>query len=72
MSHDAAAAAALAGSCRRLRFKGMFIEADPDPTVPASRDDLCWCTRTMTCLGPDGQVAGRDACGEGRGCYESR
>ncbi len=58
--------------CRRLRFKGMFVEAEPDPSVPNTSDGMFWCTHTMNCLGPDGQVAGRDQCGPGRDCHESR
>jgi hypothetical protein len=58
--------------CKRLRSKGMFIEAEPDPTVPNTSDGFYWCTHTMNCLGPDGTVAGKDKCRAGRGCFESR
>jgi len=56
--------------CRRLRWKGMFVEAAHDPTVPAANDIYCWCNHTMTCLGPDGKVADRDNCRPGRTCHE--
>jgi hypothetical protein len=56
--------------CRRLRWKGMFIEAAPDPTVPNASDGFFWCAHTMNCLGPDGEVAEQDHCRPGRGCYE--
>ena len=56
--------------CRRLRSKGMFLEVEPDPTVPNPSDGFFWCTHTMNCLGPDGDVAEEDRCRAGRGCYE--
>lgn len=56
--------------CRRLRWKGMFIEAAPDPLVPTSTDGLCWCSRTQTCLGPDGGVVEGEKCGPHRDCFE--
>lgn len=57
--------------CRRLRWKGMFIEVEPDPEVPTSTDGLCWCSRTQTCLGPDGGVVEGDKCGPHRECFEA-
>lgn len=57
--------------CRRLRWKGMFVDAEPDPSVPNTSDGFCWCTHTMNCLGPDGLVASREGCGRGRSCHES-
>jgi hypothetical protein len=48
----------------------MFIDVEPDPTIPNMRDGLYWCSRTMTCLGPDGRVADEESCCEGRGCHE--
>lgn len=56
--------------CRRLRFKGMFIETEPDPTIPNTSDGMFWCTHTMNCLGPDGRVAQPRRCDATRPCYE--
>lgn len=56
--------------CRRLRNKGMFIEAERDPTVPPTNDVFFWCSHTQTCLGPDGEVCSPAECGPERGCYE--
>jgi hypothetical protein len=56
--------------CRLLRSKWMFIEAEPDPTVPRSDSGICWCVHTQNCLGPDGQVANMENCKPGRACYE--
>lgn len=58
------------GVCCNLRWKGMFIENEPDPTIPHTRDGFCWCSHTMTCLGPDGKVADDESCGNGRRCFE--
>jgi len=57
-------------SCSCLRWKGMYIDAEPDVAVPNTSDGLYWCVHTMTVLGPDGRVADREACTAGRGCFE--
>jgi hypothetical protein len=57
--------------CRGLRWKGMFIDSPPDPTIPNPHDGFCWCRHTLTCLGPDGKVAETAACRPGRSCYEA-
>lgn len=56
--------------CSNLRWKGMYIEAEWDPTVPHGNDRLFWCTRTQNCLGPDGQAVDDYECHEGRKCYK--
>ena len=56
--------------CHFLRWKGMFIEAVWDPTVPRSNDRAFWCHKTQTCLGPDGKLADEYECNEARGCYK--
>ena len=56
--------------CKRLRSKGMFIEAEPVPSVPASNDGCYWCTHTMNCLGPDGKPALPEVCKPERDCFE--
>jgi hypothetical protein len=48
----------------------MFIDAERDPAIPKTRDGFFWCSRTMTCLGPDGRVADAESCCHGRGCHE--
>ena len=58
------------GCCSNLRWKGMFIDVEPDPTIPNTRDGLYWCSQTMTCLGPDSRVADEESCCEGRRCHE--
>jgi hypothetical protein len=56
--------------CCQLRWKGMYIDAEPDPSIPNTRDGMFWCSHTMTCLGPDGRVAAEGDCCEGRSCFE--
>lgn len=58
--------------CRRLRNKGMFIDAEPDPTVPSMNDGFFWCSHTQNCLGPDGKVTHVEKCRSGRSCYEKK
>jgi hypothetical protein len=43
--------------CAALRWKEMFIWAEPDPTVQPSNTGYFWCLYTQTCLGPDGKLA---------------
>ncbi len=56
--------------CPSLRWKGMFIEVEHDPTVPACNDGLFWCMHTQTCIGPDGQLAEPGNCNKKhRACH---
>ena len=57
--------------CRLLRSKWMFIEAEPDPTVPRSGTSICWCVHTQKFIGPDGQVVTPEACNSERPCFEA-
>lgn len=57
--------------CANLRWKGMFIDAEWDPTVQRGNDRLFWCVHTQNCLGPDGKLAADDECSKDRGCYEA-
>ena len=57
--------------CRLIRSKWMFIEAEPDPTVPRSGTSICWCVHTQKCMGPDGQIVTPEACHSGRPCFEA-
>jgi hypothetical protein len=58
--------------CPSLRWKGQFILAERDPTVPASNDGLFWCIQTQTCIGPDGRVAEPVKCSSPfRSCHAS-
>ncbi len=56
--------------CRCLRSKEMFIDVEPDPTVPHTGSGIFWCMHTQNCLGPDGQAAGPELCDPARACYE--
>jgi hypothetical protein len=56
--------------CPSLRWKGQFILAERDPTVPASNDGLFWCIQTQTCIGPDGKLAEPGNCSSSlRSCH---
>ena len=59
------------GLCRRLRWKGMFIEVPQEAKGLGGTDQFCWCTHTMNCLGPDGKIADDEKCRPGRMCYEA-
>lgn len=56
--------------CSLLRWKAMFIDAESDPTVPPSNDQIYWCADTQVCVGPDYKVAAPAECNPERGCYD--
>lgn len=56
--------------CDFLRWKGLYIDAEWDPSVPHSGDRLFWCHKTQNCVGPDGKVADDYECNETRSCYK--
>lgn len=55
--------------CASLRWKGMFIAAEWDPTVQRCNDRAFWCQKTQIPLGPDGVAVDEYECHEGRRCY---
>ncbi|MBI1786731.1 MAG: hypothetical protein HYR60_04145 [Acidobacteria bacterium] len=55
--------------CSFLYWKGLFIEAEWDPSVPRS-ERIFWCQKTYNCLGPDGKVVDEYECSPARGCYK--
>ena len=52
--------------CSSLRWKGQFVLAEADSTVPSSHDGLYWCIHTQTCIGPDGKLAEPGKCSSPR------
>ena len=57
--------------CRLIRSKWMFIDAEPDHSVPRSGTSICWCVHTQKCMGPDGQVVTLEACNSERPCFSA-
>ncbi len=56
--------------CHCLRWKGMFVQVERDPTVPRTNDGLFWCLFTQNCIGPDGELAEPGNCSSGdRKCH---
>jgi hypothetical protein len=56
--------------CSCLRWKGMFVPAPDDPTVPRGGGGLFWCLYTQTCIGPDGRLAEPGNCASrDRACW---
>ena len=49
----------------------MFIDAEPDHTVPSSRSGHFWCVHTQTVIGPDGKIVKDEECRADRMCFES-
>ena len=56
--------------CGNIRWKGMFIDAEWDPTVQQSNDRIYWCVQTQNVFGPDGQIVDEDTCNTTRSCYQ--
>jgi hypothetical protein len=59
-----------ASRCEKLRWKGMYTDSLPDPTIQPCNDRAFWCQHTYTCLGPDGKVVDDFECSPARKCYE--
>ena len=58
--------------CEALRWKGMFIWGEPDPSVQPSNSGYFWCRHTQNCLGPDGKTAEPGSCDSSeRRCHRS-
>jgi hypothetical protein len=57
--------------CRFLRSKEMFIQSEPDPSVPSMRSGHFWCVHTQTVVGPDGKFVTQEDCSAERMCFES-
>ena len=56
--------------CSYLRWKGMYIWAEKDPTVGPTSDGIFWCQHTQNCLGPDGKLVEPTRCDSGdRPCH---
>lgn len=55
--------------CENLRWKGMFIDADDDPTVQLSNSRIYWCAKTHYPTGPDGEIVDETTCTSSRKCY---
>ena len=57
--------------CRLIRSKWMFIEAEPDPTVPRSGSQYLLVRAHPEVHGPDGEIANMENCKPGRACYQN-
>jgi hypothetical protein len=56
--------------CEKLRWKGLYIEALEDPSIPPNNERSFWCQHTWNCIGPDGQLVDDFECSPARTCYE--
>jgi hypothetical protein len=56
--------------CNCVRWKSLFYQAEPDPSVPPAYDNSYWCAMTQSVLGPDGQVVEPENCRPERGCFK--
>jgi hypothetical protein len=57
--------------CGDLRWKGLYIATEWDPSMPHSGDRAFWCHKTQQCIGPDGKIADDYECNETRKCYQA-
>ncbi len=57
--------------CEKLRWKGLLVDAEPDPTIQPTNHGGYWCQHTLNCLGPDGKGVDEFECNPGRGCYSA-
>lgn len=59
--------------CSELRSKKWFFLTAPARSAADLLDasNACWCARTSTALGPDGEPVDPDDCVEGRACWRA-
>lgn len=59
--------------CKRLRSRAFYL-ADPDEAehLEFAPESSCWCSRTLTVLGPDDIFSSLEMCRPGRACFEPR
>lgn len=59
--------------CKRLRNRGFYL-AEPEEVehFGFSPESSCWCSRTVTVLGPDDILCSPEMCQPGRTCFEPR
>ncbi len=69
MTHEETANVGM-NRCSNLRWKGMFVSAQWDESIPHGGDNLFWCLKTQNCLGPDGQLADGHECTQTRDCFK--
>jgi hypothetical protein len=55
--------------CENLRWKGLFIDAAPNPDIPEG-EPAYWCLTTQICLGPDSKLVDHYECNPARKCYK--
>ena len=55
--------------CEKLRWKGMFIEADRDENAAPGIHGPFWCQHTYKPIGPDGKEVDEFECCAARSCY---
>jgi len=59
--------------CKNLRTKKMYIPALAHEVAGEDTEDHsphCWCTCTLTEVGPDDQPVGVQVCKEKRSCFQ--
>ena len=61
--------AEFAGTCKHLRAKEMFYQAEQHDG-DAYSGDAYWCACNHESFGPDGESVSRTECGADRTCYE--
>jgi hypothetical protein len=61
-------------ACRNLRTKKMYIPALAHEALTHDTESVgsphCWCTCTLTEVGPDDQPVGVQVCTNSRRCFE--
>jgi hypothetical protein len=59
--------------CKCLRSRGFYL-AEPEEVdhFEFSPESSCWCSHTVTVLGPDDILCSPEMCQPGRTCFEAR
>ena len=56
--------------CGAIRAKGFFVYTEEPPPPTEWDTAVFWCLKTMTSVGPDGDMVHRTCCDASRQCFE--
>ncbi len=56
--------------CSSIRAKGFYVYTEAPPPHEESDTGVFWCVKTMSPVGPDGDLVHRSCCDAARPCFE--
>jgi hypothetical protein len=56
--------------CSAIRSKGFYVYTETPPPPEESDTAVFWCLKTMSAVGPDGELVHKSCCDPSRSCFE--